>query len=781
MISINLAESEVSKFLDMIVDQNARAKVCVACINSPLNSPLNCTLSGHEAAIDAVKAQAVKDGIFAQKLKTGVAYHSPSMQVIAGEYLLLMGGLESQDGRATAGIPMVSSVSAKVVSRDILSSTQYWVDNMVSPVQFSQAIQILTQNSSTLKASFGSITDLVEIGPHPALRRPVKDTAGDVHSDAVTAAVAKERKEKDKKLLYRIEWKPQLSLLQPEQLVQVCKASKFARDESAIARNKSKLCSALELVVAGTLKRIDRTKVPETLRRHVEWMEHQVGKLSATQQREEEIISDAEIESRLLEVDQVLPAWKLYTTCARKLPEILSGELDPLQVVFESDLADIFYADLFQNLCADGRFGSILDLASHENPALRILEVGAGTGGMTGHVLAALHEREKSTGGLSFAEYAYTDISPAFFEPASRRWPDLQAQGRLSFKTFDLGRPLESQGLEPASYDLVIAASVLHASPYLEATIRNVRKALKPGGRLVLLEVINPDDIATNFMAGLVPGWWVAREAWRPHSAAVPEHIWDKCLADNGFSGNDVVIRHYKNDQCHIMSVIVTTAVQEPARSRSERSRLVLVVDRQQSEQQLLLANLGSRSTSIVPFSAGQLQVALAGLTRNGTVICLAEANNRPILGTLSEEAFGCLQLLIKNAPNLLWATSTDTDNKQYPDYGIVQGFLRSIRAEQPDSHIVTVAIERVVDEATCAEYVAKTFWVAFDTPSSKEVEYVVRDGLFMTGRVVEDVAGNTMLRSLLSPQMKQRAWSEGPALQLTMGSPGALDSLRFV
>ena len=90
---------------------------------------------------------------------------------------------------------------------------------------------------------------------------------------------------------------------------------------------------------------------------------------------------------------------------------------------------------------------------------------------------------------------------------------------------------------------------------------------------MVLVEVVNPDGIATNFMAGLVPGWWVAREEWRPHSAAVPEHLWDKCLRANGFSGNDMVIRDYQSDVCHIMSIIVTTVSEEIKIPRQSKTK----------------------------------------------------------------------------------------------------------------------------------------------------------------------------------------------------------------
>jgi NADPH:quinone reductase-like Zn-dependent oxidoreductase/SAM-dependent methyltransferase len=609
---------------------------------------------------------------------------------------------------------------------------------------------------------------------------------------AVTSAVSGGITQKEKKLVYSIEWKPQFSMLDSTRLTRLCAANAVSKDDSAVLENHSKLCHTLEIVAARVLKHIDNSKVPADLQRHVEWMEHHVSKLSAEHQSEAKKISDEELESRLAEVDSVLPAWKVYTTCARKLPEILSGDLDPLQVVFESDQADIFYSDLFRNLCADGQLNYLLDLASHENPALRVLEVGAGTGGMTGHVISALQEREKRTGGLAFSEYTYTDISPAFFETASQRWPDLKSQDRITFKTLDLDRSIDSQGFEPGSYDLVIAASVLHATPYLEATIRNVRKALKPSGRLILLEVINPDDIATNFMAGLVPGWWVAREEWRPHSAAIPEHLWDKCLKDNGFSGNDLVIRDYQDDQCHIMSVIVTTA-SEPEQKAEEmvgKGRLVMLISEEVSTKERELADQVrarvdpklERLTAILPFSLEPIQKELANLTSNDLVIFLAEAGDKPLLSIISEEQFNCLQFLISKVSNLLWVTSPNNRSPEGPDYSVAQGFFRSIRAEQPDTHIVTLAIDGEMAQASQADFISEVYKAAFDTETpSKEVEYVVRDGVITTGRAVRDISTDTALRSLVSKQLQQKPWGEGRALKLSISQPGSLDTLQFV
>lgn len=602
---------------------------------------------------------------------------------------------------------------------------------------------------------------------------------------AITAAVAISNSA-DKKLLYNVEWKPQLSMLEPEQLSSICHAGYTPPDESSEIKNQAKLCHALDLVSARTLKHLDRAKVPDSLRRHFEWLEYKTSKMSADQRQQGEDMNDADVEAMLSEVDAVLPSWKLYTECARKLPTIMAGELDPLSVLYTGGLADRFYADFFKKFCADSRFATLLDLASHENPCMRILEVGAGTGGTTVHVIARLQEREKRTGAPSFAEYNFTDISPMFFERASGRWPQLQ--GRMKFKTLDLGQDIKKQGFEPGSYDIVIAGSVLHATPYLEPNIRNVRKALKPGGRLILLEIVNPEDHRTNSMAGLLPGFWVAQEEWRPHSPAVTEDVWDKLLRANGFSGNDLVIRDHESDECHVSSIIVSTALEEEREAVISDNRLVLITDRTQSDDQNKLAGsvrsqidpLGNGNVSICEFALDQLKSTLTGLSNNDIVVCLAEVNNKPLLADLSEEHFASLKYLISQAPKLLWATGTSTTDEQYASYGILQGFFRSIRAEQPDSHIVTVAIEGE-DNEQAACFIAKTVKSVFGAQPSSEVEFVVRDGAVMTGRAAEFVTGNDSLRSLLSRQLQEKPWGEAPALQLTTGAQNSVDSLQFM
>lgn len=178
MLSANLREDDAPKFLASIgLAEPDGISICVACVNSPKNI----TLAGPADQIDVAKAELDKRGVFAQKLSTGVAYHSPAMRSIAKEYANRIGDLEA--GLVRSSTIMVSSVTGQVIEPEVLATPQYWVDNLTSPVQFAKALSSLarlaTRSGSVVLGNSGQqlpLTDLVEVGPHAALRRPVTDT-----------------------------------------------------------------------------------------------------------------------------------------------------------------------------------------------------------------------------------------------------------------------------------------------------------------------------------------------------------------------------------------------------------------------------------------------------------------------------------------------------------------------------------------------------------------------------------------------------------------------------
>lgn len=605
----------------------------------------------------------------------------------------------------------------------------------------------------------------------------------------VTVAVSRpdEGNATAKQLLHSARWKPQLSLLSPQQLTQACITSRVIKDDATVLAHHLEVTSVMNLALSRTLRDMtveERKKLPSSLERHMVWMKHHVDKLAPEQRDNPDCpISDEELEQRLQNIEAMHPPWKLHTNVVRELKNILLGEKDPLEVIFDSDLADVFYADMFAQVC-DVRLRNFLELASHENPGLRILEVGAGTGGFTGRVLGALQSLEKETGGLKLAEYTYTDISPMFFERARERWKALQ--GRINFKTLDLERTLESQGFDVGSYDLIVAGSVLHATADLVGTMKNVRTALKPGGRALILEVIAPEDVVVNFSFGLVPGWWLAREKWRKMSPLLNEDQWHTCLQKSGYSGNDLVLRDHEEDGCHICSIIVSTAVEESTTaSPVQKSNVLVVVDEASEKQAELAKEICGHLEALAGEHTGRIvslkQFQETKPTPEDVVLCLASLDS-PFLFDMSESKLAWVQDLMRHTKKLLWVSASGVDDPQLPFQSQAQGFFRSLRLEAADSQIVTLAIESQdsASAASSAQHVAKVLQASFIDSSTTELEYVVRRGLLETCRAAEDVDGNAALNNLLSPQLHQKAWSEGPALSLSVKSAGTLDSICF-
>ncbi|GKZ38503.1 type I Iterative Polyketide synthase (PKS), partial [Aspergillus brasiliensis] len=188
MLAVGLSAAEAASYLARSNTEECKrgsSRVSIACFNSPNNV----TLSGDEAAIDALKADLDAAGIFTRKLRTGVAYHSSHLHSVADAYAGAIEGIEpgqhdSEQGllqRTGTAVVMVSTVSGQRVPAEILRQGNYWASNLVRPVRFLQAFQSLLSKRGVAKKLDGShrllmnITTCVEIGPHGALRGPIKE------------------------------------------------------------------------------------------------------------------------------------------------------------------------------------------------------------------------------------------------------------------------------------------------------------------------------------------------------------------------------------------------------------------------------------------------------------------------------------------------------------------------------------------------------------------------------------------------------------------------------
>ena len=127
----------------------------------------------------------------------------------------------------------------------------------------------------------------------------------------------------------------------------------------------------------------------------------------------------------------------LCATTGAELGSILRGEKDAVQVLFAgagAELLDQFYGEGLYTSHWLAAISAAVEEAARQLPegrGLRILEVGAGTGGLAAHLLPLLERGIHS--------YTFSDISPAFFSAATQK---LAASNQTTAHLGAGGRPL---------------------------------------------------------------------------------------------------------------------------------------------------------------------------------------------------------------------------------------------------------------------------------------------------------------------------------------------------
>ncbi|WP_052700130.1 beta-ketoacyl synthase N-terminal-like domain-containing protein [Methylocucumis oryzae] len=228
-------------------------------------------------------------------------------------------------------------------------------------------------------------------------------------------------------------------------------------------------------------------------------------------------------------------ALALVETCMRALPDILAGKCVATDVMFPG--ASMVLVDgIYQNNRVSDYFNAVLaetlvKFIQTQTPGrtLRILEIGAGTGGTTTRVLARLNDYRDV-----IAEYCYTDVSKAFLFLGQERfaadYPFLVTQ-RL-----DIEQPPGNQGFASYAYDVVIATNVLHATRDIRQTLAHAKTLLRGKGLLLLNEITTP-SLYAQLTFGLLEGWWLSADdvLRAPNAPILLAQRWLTVLNQQGF------------------------------------------------------------------------------------------------------------------------------------------------------------------------------------------------------------------------------------------------------
>ncbi|MGZ5558026.1 MAG: SDR family NAD(P)-dependent oxidoreductase [Methylobacter sp.] len=234
----------------------------------------------------------------------------------------------------------------------------------------------------------------------------------------------------------------------------------------------------------------------------------------------------------------------LLTHCVEHYPQLFREQIQPTQVMFPaSSMAKVegIYknnpvADYFNALAANSilAFIEARGKTLKDGEKIRILEIGAGTGGTSSCVLEAIAAYGNQL------EYVYTDVSSFFLTHGRKQFAE-----RYPFVTFqllDITKAPAAQKLQPNSFELIVATNVLHATPDIKTTLSNVNWLLKTHGWLVLNEMTQAQDLLT-LTFGLLDGWWLYedRQYRIQDSPLLTSETWTQLFREVGFQQVEIL------------------------------------------------------------------------------------------------------------------------------------------------------------------------------------------------------------------------------------------------
>lgn len=255
----------------------------------------------------------------------------------------------------------------------------------------------------------------------------------------------------------RLVWKPDIDRLTKQQARALFSHTHV--DDSTAKSNFSSLEKLTQLAIRSVVERLpcdlQTDLLPSHMGKFLEWV---IEQNAALPQENFGSMTGDELVDKIISIAQAMvqdvPEAAMVAQLNAKMPQIVSGGIGALDVMVENNLLTRIYEDGFGQVGAYAKLADLMELMAYKTPQLRILELGAGTGGASRVMLNAL---EGSQPMPKYERYDFTDVSKAFLGVAQERF---QAYRHLHFGILNIENEPNCQGFEESSYDIVFASNV---------------------------------------------------------------------------------------------------------------------------------------------------------------------------------------------------------------------------------------------------------------------------------------------------------------------------------
>ncbi|KAH8655375.1 type I polyketide synthase [Xylariales sp. PMI_506] len=477
------------------------------------------------------------------------------------------------------------------------------------------------------------------------------------------------------------------------------------------------------------------------------------------------------------ELSQGSPAKRLLCRVGARIPEIVRGDITPLELMMADNLLNEYYMDVpeFQRLYK--HLHKIVDLYAVNIPGAKVLEIGAGTGGATGVVLEGFAARGNGSGTL-LGHYTFTDVSSGFFEAARQKfagWTSL-----MDFKKLDIEVDPVEQGFEAGGYDIIVASAVLHATKSLNKTMAHVKKLLKPGGKLILLEQTK-DRLEAQIVFGTTPGWWLGVEDYRKSSPIATLDVWERVLKEEGFSGIDFDVADLLEKDLLSARVIISS---NPTTAKPKFPDTVTVVYTNPPPQDWL--NKLTQSIQAATGKCPRVEKFQQATVDDQLTIFVGEMEG-PFLDDIDRSGFKKLRNILVASRGVLWLSCSGSGRDgQQALFAEIDGLLRTLRHEDASKRCVHLDFDQLNPwSITQIPHIIHVLKQNFDENveiSDIDGEYkVINDIVHVSRMYPDEKTDNAASKTAIAPPPEMQLFDQpGRVLDWESGKTGVLSEAYF-
>lgn len=422
-------------------------------------------------------------------------------------------------------------------------------------------------------------------------------------------------------------------------------------------------------------------------------------------------------------------------------PEAIEDERHPmLRVTWKPDVSKLqsnnleHYLDYINSAASvpptDGadatlrRLACLVDLFSHKDPRIRILEVGQPNLQVTKLLLSILQADSAFRRYGTYSRGCISDKDELMVEDVTS----------AEFLSENLEKTKASHD---RTYDLVIATATSGAEYCIDKLV-STKILLAPGGA----------------MLGLLP-------TDLPMTSEDPElQVMDLPLEGSS-----------------LKFVLGRLSQQE---KKKPKQHDIMLVEREGSQafNNLLVAALSEKfGQDIKRISLNKLLPEM--ITPKATVISTVELS-RPILSTLTDSESINVKAMTDSATNLIWLTGGDNMNGGNPDMSLVSGLSRALMLEQPSLRFFTFDVDKPDVNFDLSVQNVVTLVEEAHGIEVPDFETVQHEGLLHISRFVPEENLNATFRQKQNNQVISRPLGQCKPSCLTIQRIGQFDTLAF-